>query len=521
MIRHYYSEWEEYPATWLENLIRAGLLPPGDVDRRSIEDVRPDDLKGYTSCHFFAGVGGWPLAARLAGWDDADPIWTGSCPCQDFSAAGEQKGFEGERDLWPVWDSLIEAVGPSNISGEQVERAIEFGWLDRMLSDLESKNYAGGPVVLPACSVGAPHRRYRLWFVAHRNGKGSLSSAQSGIRSAEERSGSWNEESERLCGRGDGNSGMAHAESDTGRAESKILRGGYAASGSGSAVPLGDAYGQWQQQQGGIVREGGRRSFNSGEGFRSVDQSRAAGLERHAGHVSGGAGRPNPSGSFTAPGLRREFWDDYQWIAGGDGKARRVVTNIRSVADGLPERMAGLCAEYYQDAAERIIYYAEETEQRPREILRKVWDKITSQNVWQKPRGFWGIQEKEILLPYLRELDRRINDGWIPCPSAEAKRDVLRMLRIYALSPFSPQERKCFGQQTEEYTDPLCLLSQILAFYAEQAFDSLCGDAPIIRLLEEKITCRKQKISCFGNAIVPQQGAEVIQILDEWKRRSP
>lgn len=79
---HYYNEIDPFAAQWLRNLIAAGHLPAGDVDERSIVDVRPDDLKGYVQCHFFAGIGGWPLALRMAGWPDDREVWTGSCPCQ-------------------------------------------------------------------------------------------------------------------------------------------------------------------------------------------------------------------------------------------------------------------------------------------------------------------------------------------------------------------------------------------------------------------------------------------------------
>lgn len=125
----YYNEIEPYPAQWLRNLMAAGLIPQGEVDERSIRDVRPDDLKGFTSCHFFAGLGGWPYALRLAGWPDDRPVWTGSCPCQPFSVAGRRKGFGDDRDLWPVWRGLIAERRPSVVFGEQVASAS--AWLAR------------------------------------------------------------------------------------------------------------------------------------------------------------------------------------------------------------------------------------------------------------------------------------------------------------------------------------------------------------------------------------------------------
>ena len=162
----YYNEWDNYAAQWLKNLISAGLIPAGDVDTRSINDVKAPELTGYVQCHFFAGIGGWPYALRLAGWPDNRPVWTGSCPCQPFSAAGARSGVGDERHLWPAWFSLIRERRPSTVFGEQVAAAIGHGWLDAVFTDLEAEGYACGAAVLPACGVGAPHIRQRLWFVA-------------------------------------------------------------------------------------------------------------------------------------------------------------------------------------------------------------------------------------------------------------------------------------------------------------------------------------------------------------------
>jgi DNA (cytosine-5)-methyltransferase 1 len=162
----YYNEIDPYAAQWLRNLIAAGHIAPGDVDERSIEDVVASDLRGYTQCHFFAGIGVWSHALRLAGWSDDQPVWTGSCPCQPFSVAGTGAGITDERHLWPVWFNLIRERRPDVIFGEQVEAAIGHGWLDLVQTDLERENYSCGSVGLPAASVGAPHIRQRLWFVA-------------------------------------------------------------------------------------------------------------------------------------------------------------------------------------------------------------------------------------------------------------------------------------------------------------------------------------------------------------------
>jgi DNA (cytosine-5)-methyltransferase 1 len=163
---NYYNEIDLYAAEWLRNLIAAGHIAPGDVDTRSIVDVKANDLKGYTQCHFFAGIGVWSHALRNAGWSDDRPVWTGSCPCQPFSIAGSGAGVTDERHLWPAWFELIQQCRPDVIFGEQVESAIKHGWLDLVQNDLERENYIVGAAGIPAAGVGAPHIRHRLYFVA-------------------------------------------------------------------------------------------------------------------------------------------------------------------------------------------------------------------------------------------------------------------------------------------------------------------------------------------------------------------
>lgn len=126
----YYNEIDPIAAEWLRRLIAAGHIAPGDVDERDIRLVRPDDLRGYRQCHFFAGIGVWSYALRRAGWPDDREVWTGSCPCQPFSDAGAGEGFEDERHLFPAWFGLIRERRPVVVFGEQVASAAALAWLD-------------------------------------------------------------------------------------------------------------------------------------------------------------------------------------------------------------------------------------------------------------------------------------------------------------------------------------------------------------------------------------------------------
>jgi DNA (cytosine-5)-methyltransferase 1 len=162
---HYYNEWEHYPAQWLRNLIAGGLLPEGDVDERDIRDVTASDLTGYTQCHFFAGIGGWPLALQHA-WPTDAPVWTGSCPCQPFSLAGRGGGTDDPRHLWPEFHRLIAECRPPVVFGEQVASLAGREWLAGVRTDLEAMGYAVGAADLCAAGLGAPNIRQRLWWVA-------------------------------------------------------------------------------------------------------------------------------------------------------------------------------------------------------------------------------------------------------------------------------------------------------------------------------------------------------------------
>lgn len=168
----YYNEIDKKAACWLRELMREGLIPSGEVDERSIEDVKASEVKGFLQCHFFAGIGGWSEALRLAGWGRGR-VWTGSPPCQPFSVAGKRKGTKDKRHLWPAFYGLIRECSPPVVLGEQVSSAIKLGWIDRVQADMEKEGYACGYHVLGAHCVGSPHIRQRLYWGAYRRAEDS------------------------------------------------------------------------------------------------------------------------------------------------------------------------------------------------------------------------------------------------------------------------------------------------------------------------------------------------------------
>jgi DNA (cytosine-5)-methyltransferase 1 len=173
----YYNEIDPYCVQWLQNLMRNGLIPFGVVDSRPIQEVKGEDLIGFTQCHFFAGIGGWAYALQLAGWGD-ESVWTGSCPCQPFSIAGRRRGTADERHLWPEFYRLLSECKPSICFGEQVASKDGREWLSEVRVDLEALGYAVGAADLCAAGVGAQHVRQRLYYMAHAICQGLAGSMQ-------------------------------------------------------------------------------------------------------------------------------------------------------------------------------------------------------------------------------------------------------------------------------------------------------------------------------------------------------
>ena len=106
-------------------------------------------------------------------------ILTAGYPCQPFSLAGERRGTEDDRHIWPYILSIVKAKRPSWCVFENVYGHVSMG-LDEVLSDLEGEGYAARPFIVPACAADVPHRRDRVWIIA-RNVGDTISSRQSGI----------------------------------------------------------------------------------------------------------------------------------------------------------------------------------------------------------------------------------------------------------------------------------------------------------------------------------------------------
>ena len=314
MVATYYNEIEPYAADWLRNLIKAGQIPDGVVDERSIEDVSAEDLDGFTQCHFFAGIGGWAVALRRARWADDRPVWTGSCPCQPFSNAGQRSGVSDKRHLWPVWFRLIQKHRPPVLFGEQVASTLGEHWLDLVLDDLEGADYACGPVVLPSCGVGAPNIRQRLWLVAVADYHAQGRTVQQATRVHEE--GPSGHDVARRCEP----SGLGHSSgAGSGRHARALPRA--QERGSGEWQSIGDLANLV------VAASADSRMGNAGtEGLsqrEGVGGVRCEALGSDQRQAADGAG----------DGL--SFWSDVEWLQCSDGRARPVEPGLKPLVTGV------------------------------------------------------------------------------------------------------------------------------------------------------------------------------------------
>ncbi len=340
----YYNEIDPYAADWLENLIRLGEIPSGFVDRRSIEDVRPDDLRGFRQCHFFAGIGVWAYSFRRIGWPDDAPVWTGSCPCQPFSAAGKGGGVDDPRHLWPAWSHLIRECCPPKVYGEQVASADGVAWLDLVCADMEGEGYAIGAVDTPSAGHGAPHIRQRLRFYAfpdrsgqewmghgvgprlegHR-GHGDLSGQPGWVRA--DPTGS-TAEAGPACGLADSIGSSLWGEPGTGNGASGAVvgearqrqRSGHDACPDFTACGLDDP----------------DSPRHEGDGLQPIFDDRE---RRGQDQCASGSGAVDAMGRSGRPSPTSGFWRDPDWLFCRDGRWRPVEPGSFPLVDGATFRV--------------------------------------------------------------------------------------------------------------------------------------------------------------------------------------
>ena len=371
MVNAFYNEIEPYPVQWLQNLIEGGHIMEGQINDQSITKITPQDVAGYTRCHFFAGIGGWDYALQLANWPADRPVWTGSCPCQPFSIAGKQKGVDDERHLWPVWYELIKQCLPPVIFGEQVASPAGRTWLNGVFTDLEALGYACAGADLCAAGVAAPHIRQRLFWVAHsgrfcneRWGELGVLSGET-VEAKKQNMGKGRRDNPIRQWQRSGNAfvdsvtisddGVVHTNSagpqQRGSTPTATRHGSSLESAGGDGRV---AHTQGHRSQGGCDEEPTSRSHGKETTKRSSIQPEFEGLCSGGGvghtHGAGSQGwnlrpdQPETGGELPVEPRSIDFWGDFDAIPCADQKARRIESGTFPLAHGVPARVGKLSA---------------------------------------------------------------------------------------------------------------------------------------------------------------------------------
>ena len=310
----YYNDNDPGAAAWLEALCAAGEIPAGTVDKRSILDVRADELSRFRRVHFFAGIGGWAEALRIARWPADVPVWTGSPPCQPFSVAGKGLSQDDPRHLAPHFAGLVGAGCPLVLFGEQVASADVLGkiskaadrqaaaapawaWSDDLQDRLESAGYAYGAADLCSAGIGAPHIRQRLFFGAFR--RDALGFIRD--RLADHYGDGWSE-----------------------------AGGGFTATGHDCAFGDGTAGGMVDGQR-------ARLEGLAGDGDRGGEPGRIDQIPNRPAATTGADGI-----GHNRPGPLHGFWRAADWLGCTDGKWRPVEPGTFPLAHGIPGRVGRL-----------------------------------------------------------------------------------------------------------------------------------------------------------------------------------
>lgn len=344
----FYNDNDPNCVAWLDNLQSSGLLPVGVVSPDPVEDLKPSDLVGHTQCHFFAGIGGWPLALQTAGIPESVNAWTFSCPCQPFSIAGAKRGEDDERHVWPAMRDLIEEFRPSVCFGEQVASPLGREWLSGVLSDLEALGYITCAADLCAAGIGAPHVRQRLYFSAFLAGRTiklgpSARSSKLGHTNSQRRpEGVQPEVLGDISGRGKAGrpwdrSGSPGSVGQLGHADGQGLEGQLPDEPAGQGIPGAAGV------QGGMGRRGDSQELSPGELADSKCRSRDERSSVEQSPSSGESYEPSPDQLGGCSDAGSSYWDGAGVVVcsdktrWGDFKARRFEPGTFPLAYGLPE----------------------------------------------------------------------------------------------------------------------------------------------------------------------------------------
>lgn len=466
--------------------------------------------KELTHFSLFTGIGGFDLAAEWAGFqtigqvENADypnkilekhwpnvPRWrdiknvttksvrgagikhiptllTGGFPCQPFSVAGNQRGTEDDRHLWPEMFRVVQELRPTWIVGENVPGFIGMA-LEQILSDLESAGYECRAFVFPACGVGAPHKRDRVFVVAY-SGIFPDGETNSGVDTIRTEWDTWNNA---------GGAGIRCRETKSNKdvANSESI-----------------GYGQGRLP----VRTKKKESVSGEYGASLSNPDCERRQERNLTSITS-----KPGHNTRSPSQRRPRWETEPGFCG-------MVNGFSSWLD---------TNRLIIDTHKSIIAYGNANKRNTHKILQTLWDRAEKKkNEWEAG-GLQRLSEEEVLFAYmckLKETSNTLDHLSLACSKME--KELLRGLWSQDLITRAPYKQEYKGQLKREHTDPMCSLPQLLAQHSRQAWNMWRGknatNLPIIfGRTSDGVPFRMDRLRALGNAVVPQQVYPILKAI--------
>jgi len=461
----------------------------------------------------FEGIGGFSLAAEWSGWETlawcewnpfgqkvlkhhfpkADAhgditktdfsiyrgridIITGGFPCQPYSLAGKRLGKEDERHLWPQMRRAIREVQPRWVVGENVFGLVNWNGgmvFNEVQTDLEAEGYEVFPYVLPACSVNAPHRRDRVWFVAFKdtdsNGRGGvIREEKSSVRKFRDVSSGDNER-------------VRADNAETSRDATDTVSLGNTSSGQGTEV---EGIGS-ERIKGKRARGIGRKRIDGLSGLEGNTPDTDSGRQPREEH------RQEEPGWITEKGVPGN-WENFP-----------TQSPIRKRDDGVSDKLLNFVVNDLRDEISKT------SKENRIENLQEVWERVQQEEVWGKIRGLYSLESKDILFKTMQLYSAKGRGQIDLSPfSEEFSKGILQHLRKYKEFRRSPQGRELEKQRDKEFGNTLSFLPHEVALAARR-FQSE------ITKFENWHT--NESIKAYGNAIVPQVAFQIFQAINKYE----
>ena len=396
-------------------------------------------------------------------WRGSVDCVVGGFPCQPFSVAGNRRGADDPRNLWPEVDRVLREVRPQFAFLENVPGLLHGAYWGTILGDLAEGGFDVRWDCVPASAVGAPHQRDRLWIlVSDANSVGRVAGRLTGnVEALPDRGGNLG------CTPSERSSRMADAEGERCR----------------------EAWADSERSEEWITS---RRA--------ALADSEVQG--RTLGRLTGGTGSPHPRSEQPSAADPARWWATEPDVGG-------TLNGFSTWLDGFD----------MTESHKRVLAYANAEETGSTQTLRLLRDSFEEEDVQRTSRGFGGISATAVLLAYMRQLASESSEQeYLQPQGAPLPEDEVRSVRGGDEPSSSSRRSGHHAQYPREHSNPLRALSRLLALHAEKAWSRYRWEnaSPVLSAwlpgwedgfgrVSSGIPARVERLGALGDAVVNQQ----------------